>query len=351
MCLYLSVFIRRKHLYLSQLLCQTFINSHLKCNILHSSCKNVLSSAHLNKLFNYRMQQLKVQFSIPCLVKAFAQMRSEVTHGPAVPMKINNVELPRASIRAWNNCCLILCCLHNRIHHQGFILRSNFWPRYKKNSSLVYTCSYFWRCNYTHYPKARGQVKTRSKNQMLNWWWWCKGLEQLLMLSSHWILSPLKALWIFPLTSMGFRSGSEQFFKNLRQIKTISFGMRLFTPLGEDYFLSKHSFHTQVTSAEFLFLPKASFFKEAGSMFLLIFHRLASKLFLFKLSKTSPAGQATPTTKNAEHFRKLWLFKTLFFKMETPFRFYVLRDCPYTLQPVHSGRLFHLKCMAPWQRL
>lgn len=80
---------------------------------------------------------------------------------------------------------------------------------------------------------------------------------------------------------MGFRSGPGQFFKNLREIKTISFGMRLFTPLGEDYFLSKHSFRTQVTSAEFLFLPKASFFKEAGSMFLLRFHLLASKLVLF----------------------------------------------------------------------
>lgn len=169
----------------------------------------------------------------------------------------------------------------------------------------------FWRCNY---PKARGQVKTHSKNQILNWWWWCKGLEQLPMLSSHLILSPLKALWIFPLTSMGFRSGPEQFFKNLREIKTISFGMRLFTPLSEDYFLSKHSFHTQVASAEFLFLPKASFFKEAGSMFLLIFHLLSSKLFLFSFQKYLQLGTPDLQPKMQNILESYGHLKTPFLK-------------------------------------
>lgn len=96
---------------------------------------------------------------------------------------------------------------------------------------------------------------------------------------------------------MGFRSGPEQFLKNLRQIKTISFGMRLFTPLGEDYFLSKHNFRARVISAEFLFLPKATFFKGKEAYFLLIFHLLAAKLVLFKLLKISPGGQARLKTK------------------------------------------------------
>lgn len=230
----------------------------------------------------------------------------------------------------------ILRCLHNRIHHQGFILRSNFWSRYKKNSSLIYTCSYFWRCNYTDYPKARGQVNTHSKNQMLKCWWWCKGLEQLPMLSSHLILSTLKALWIFPLTSMGFRSGPEQFFKNLREIKTISVGMRLFTPLGEDYFLSKHSFRTQVTSVEFLFLPKASFFK-AGSMFLLIFHQVASKLVLFNFQKYPQLGRPDLQPKMQNILESYGHVKTPLFKWTLLAEGLSLHTAVPT---VHSSRLF-----------
>lgn len=93
MCLYLCPYQKKASLFIPDTM--SFMNSHLKCNILHSSHKNVLFSAHLNKLFNYRIQQLKVQLSILCLVKAFAQMRSEVAHGPAVAMKIKNMESPR----------------------------------------------------------------------------------------------------------------------------------------------------------------------------------------------------------------------------------------------------------------
>lgn len=95
MCLYLSSPEQSISVYPSYYV----IHGHPKCNILHSSCQNVLSSAYLNKLFKYRMQQLKVQFSIPCLVKDFAQMRSEVAHGPAVAMKIKNIESATAPKR------------------------------------------------------------------------------------------------------------------------------------------------------------------------------------------------------------------------------------------------------------
>lgn len=76
MPVYLSLFfLCRKHPYLSQLPSHTFINSHLKCNTLQSPCGNALSSALRNEVYNYRIQQLKVQFSSPCLVKAFAQVK------------------------------------------------------------------------------------------------------------------------------------------------------------------------------------------------------------------------------------------------------------------------------------
>lgn len=271
------------------------------------------------------MQQLKVQFSIPCLVKVFAQMKSEVAHGPAIAIKIKHVESPRAPKWAWNHPKLPL----SAVCITEFLTKASFWDQTLDLGTkriqhwFIPLCSYFWRCNYTHYPKTRGQVNTHSKNQMLKCWWWCKGLKQCSTLSSHLILSPLKALWIFPLTSMCFRSGPEQFFKNLREIKTISFGMRLFTPLGKDCFLSKHSFHTQVTSAEFLFLPKASFFKGAGSMFLLIFHLLASKLFLLNFQKYPQLGRPGLQPKMQNILESYGHVKPLFLSGHS-----LQRDCP-----------------------
>lgn len=94
--------------------------------------------------------------------------------------------------------------------------------------------------------------------------------------------------------------------------------MRLFTPFGEDYFLSKNSVHTRVMSAVILFFffkPNTPFFlKKQEAYFLLIFHLLAAKLFLFKLSKISPAEQVRSTAKCGEHFQKLQPFKKLYLR-------------------------------------
>lgn len=121
----------------------------------------------------------------------------------------------------------------------------------------------------------------------------------------------------------GLQIMSWAFFKNLRQIKTISFGMRLFTPFGEDYFLSKNSVHTRVMSDVILFFfffkPNTPFFlKKQEAYFLLIFHLLAAKLFLFKLSKISPAEQVRSTAKCGEHFQKLQPFKKLYLRWWKP---------------------------------
>lgn len=57
MSVYLFLFfLSRKHPHLSQVPFHTFTNSHGKCNTLQSPRGSVLSSAHLNELYNYRVQ-------------------------------------------------------------------------------------------------------------------------------------------------------------------------------------------------------------------------------------------------------------------------------------------------------
>lgn len=103
----------------------------------------------------------------------------------------------------------------------------------------------------------------------------------------------------------------------------------------------------------FYFYQKLHFLKKQEAYFLLIFHLLAAKLFLFKLSKISQLGRPDLQPKMGNILESCDDLKKPFLKWKlradltiTVNAFYVVRGHPYTLQPVDSSRSFSLiKCM------
>lgn len=125
------------------------------------------------------------------------------------------------------------------------------------------TRSYFW--TYNCYLNTGGQVKTHSRNQIVNGLQWCNSFKQLPMLHSHLILSPLKLLWIFPLTSMGFRSCPEHFLKTSDKSKPFPLEWDCSRPLVKTISFPNTAFIPESCQLWFFFfffflIPKTPFF-------------------------------------------------------------------------------------------
>lgn len=108
----------------------------------------------------------------------------------------------------------------------------------------------------------------------------------------------------------------SNFFKTSDKSKPFPLEWDCSRPLVKTISFPNTAFIPESCQLNFYFYWKLHFLKKQEAIFkffLLIFHLLAAKPFLFKLSKISPAGQARPTTKNGEHLRQLQPFKKSFF--------------------------------------